>query len=110
MKLKNQKDAIDFQIAVANKYIQLRASAAKRNKEFTLTLTSVVAFSCLQYVTDTGVALDWRKNQITVDRKDSTKGYVKGNVVACSRRFNDIKGCLTKDDVIELYKHVDKLI
>lgn len=110
MKFKNQKDATDFQLAVAKKYIQLKFSAEKRNKEFNLTLTSINNILQSTKCYYTGVPLNWRKGNITVDRKDSNKGYVRGNVVACSKRFNAIKGCLTKDDVIELYKHVNKLI
>ena len=54
----------------------------------------------------TGVELDYIENtpnQLTVDRLDNDLGYVNGNIVACSKEFNEIKGNLTLSQIEILY-------
>ena len=41
-----------------------------------------------------------------IDRIDSSKGYVKGNVAACCRQCNFAKGSIT---VEKFKKHINKI-
>lgn len=54
-------------------------------------------------------------NQMTIDRIDSKKGYIKGNVVPCSSKVNSVKSSIlecdapTFKDIYELKSFVDKI-
>lgn len=82
----------DEQVAI--KYLQLIKSARNRNKEFSLTLSDVRKLLRIKKCHYTGVAFGENDNAMTVDRIDSTKGYVKGNVVACTHWANRTKNAV----------------
>lgn len=83
----------DFDIMVASKMIQLKESATRRNKEFNLTLSDVKKLVKRRTCYYTGIKFDRSSEllKLTIDRIDNTKGYVKGNVVACCSEVNQIK-------------------
>lgn len=91
---------VTFDGLVASKFLQLQRSAARRGKPFDLSLRSVANILRAKRCYYTGVELtrgDARKPQptdLTVDRKDPTKGYVKGNVVACCHLANQFKSTI----------------
>ena len=68
----------------------LKQNAKRRGKEFTITLNYFKNF-CKEtdYLTKKGQ----KKTSLTVDRKDSKKGYVPGNIQALSLIQNSIKDC-----------------
>ena len=80
-----------------DKYFQLHKSAHDRNIEFDLNLDDVKALLSHQKCFYTGIYLtacrgnSQRQTDRTIDRIDANKGYVKGNVVACSRLANYMK-------------------
>jgi hypothetical protein len=86
---------------------QLRRNAKKRGQEFTITLADLMPFpkSCpvlgieLNY---TGVITRDRNNWLSIDRRDSKKGYVPGNVQIISYRANRIKCDSTVEEVEKL--------
>jgi hypothetical protein len=93
-------------------YNRLKASANKRNIEFTLTKSDLYELSypisCpilgipLQY--NRGIALD---NSYSIDRIDSTKGYVIDNIEVISLRANKLKSDATMQEIqllAEYYK------
>ena len=82
----------DEQVAI--KYLQLIKSARNRNKEFSLTLSDVRKLLRIKKCHYTGVAFGENDNAMTVDRIDSAKGYVKGNVVACTYWANQAKNAV----------------
>lgn len=82
---------------VAKKYLQIANSAATRSKEFSLTLADVRKLLRVKKCHYTGVVFGDGDNAMTVDRIDSAKGYIKGNVVACTHWANQ-----TKNSVYEL--------
>ena len=60
-----------------------------------------------------GIELDWfaevrQENSPSLDRLDSNKGYVKGNVAIMSWRANRIKNNGTKDEHYLIYKFLDR--
>lgn len=81
---------------VAEKYLQLMKSAEKRGKEFSLTIADVRKLVSTKRCYYTGVELSQTDGDrfMTVDRIDNEKGYVKGNVVACTHWANQIKNQL----------------
>lgn len=89
-------------IAIANKLIQLHRSATDRGIEFNLTFNDVKKLLNSKICFYTKVTLNEKLNDIhqrTIDRVDNERGYVTGNVVACSLAFNRIKKNLTIQDV-----------
>ncbi len=79
---------------VATKYLQLIKSARNRNKEFSLTLSDVRKLLRIKKCHYTGVTFGEGDHAMTVDRIDSAKGYVKGNVVACTHWANQAKNAV----------------
>lgn len=83
---------------VARKYIQLQDSARKRCKEFSLSLVDVRTLLKKKTCHYTGMKFSEEPNlKRTVDRIDNTKGYIKGNVVACTHIANQLKEMLVEN-------------
>lgn len=86
----------EFDLEVARKLHRMSVSAKDRGVEFNLGFTSLrnIMKSKRCFYTGMPIYLEGSPdadNHLTVDRKDPTKGYVKGNVVACSHFANKLK-------------------
>jgi hypothetical protein len=62
-----------------------------------------------------GVELDYfaeraQENSVSFDRVDSSKGYVKGNVIVCSWRANRIKNDGTAEEHKKIYEYLSKCL
>jgi hypothetical protein len=62
-----------------------------------------------------GIELDYfaertQENSPSFDRVDSSKGYVKGNVIVCSWRANRIKNDGTAEEHRKIYEFLSKYI
>lgn len=83
------------QLDVAQKYFSLVQSASKRNLKINLSLRDIKHLLAVTHCEITGVKLqDEQPNHSTyrtVDRMDSTLGYVKGNVFAVCNAYNAMK-------------------
>ena len=79
-------------LELAQKYVATAESAKSRNIEFTLSLTSYRNLMRSKKCFYTQVPF---KNKgiykRTIDRIDNKKGYIHGNVVACTQRINSMK-------------------
>lgn len=109
MNIKSKEPTIDS--LVANKYLALQNSANSRDIEFTLTLSDVRSLLTSKKCFYSGVLLTDKtdsENQRTIDRVDNNKGYVKNNVVACAKSLNLLKGSLSVENIIMLYKGLKK--
>lgn len=98
-------------IDVALKMQQINASALSRNLEFDMSFKKVKQLMQTKKCYYTKVALTCNgkaSDQLTFDRVDNTKGYIDSNVVACSKAFNEKKGCLLPSEIIEMYKGLTK--
>ena len=82
------------------KWQSIRDSAKKRNKEFALSIQSVKNLIKAKHCYYSGLELT--EGTLTVDRKDNSKGYVKGNVVACHSKINALKSDLTISQIKKL--------
>ena len=98
-----RKPSVQKNLLASEKYIQLVKSAEKRGIEFDLTLTDVKKLLNKSYCEYSGVKMVKRKFEddvsdydLTIDRLDSSKGYVVGNVFSVCHRVNWIKNQLTE--------------
>jgi len=62
-----------------------------------------------------GTELDYfaertQENSVSFDRVDSSKGYIKGNVIVCSWRANRIKNDGTAEEHRKIYEYLSKAI
>ena len=95
---------------VAKKYCQLFDSALKRHIEFSLELNDVNKLLLQKRCYYTNVLFEENtRNHRTIDRIDSNKGYILGNVVACTHSANQIKNFLFEDDMSLLSVTVDQM-
>lgn len=99
-------------LKVANKYMTTIKSALQREIEFDLTIDDVDQLLHTKRCFYTGVLFD-ETYSLTFDRMDSTKGYVPGNVVACTTQANSLKNELFErsnalfSDISSLKRFVD---
>ena len=88
--------------------LELGRNAKKRGHEFNLTREDFAVLPT--HCPVLGVELDYsgsgKPNAASIDRSDSTRGYVRGNVVIMSRRANTLKNDATAE---ELQKVLDYL-
>lgn len=101
-----ENETVAHGMYVAKKYLMMAEAAKGRGLEFSLSIEEMSALlkTRVCYYTDAdlvvfphdreamkrkGEALPG--NYLTLDRKDNNKGYVSGNVVACSQEINKLK-------------------
>ena len=100
----NPPELTDF--AVAKKLIQLKQSADSRGVEFNLSFKTVkkllLAKVCYYTKKTFGDGLQAR----SIDRVNSKKGYIEGNVVPCTVEINQKKSNLDAKDIILMAKRI----
>ena len=104
------KETTVTDLEVAKKLINIHQSAMDRKIEFNLSFEYVKKM--LEYKTCyyTNVTFtDDGPNARSFDRIDSDKGYVEGNVVACTVDINGKKSNLTFDEIACLYNKLSKI-
>lgn len=90
-----------------DKYARLKRRAKAKNIEFNISLTEFTKLFEIQkgkcYYTNTvlecSVGTGYKRNAFSIDRVDSSKGYVKGNVVFCTSKVNTVKSDLTMQEL-----------
>lgn len=82
-------------LVIAHKYINKAKHAEEKGHDFSLTLPEFTKLMKRRTCFYTGVPLQHANltypDGRTIDRIDSSKGYTKDNVVACSYYFNQTK-------------------
>lgn len=92
---------------VAKKLLHLAQSAKDRNLEFTLSFKTVKRLLTVKRCYYTNVEFEESGPLArTIDRVDTLKGYIEGNVVACTSSINGKKVNLTLEEIENLYKKV----
>lgn len=107
--LLKKKSCLDLQ--AAKKLINIAQSADSRGIDFCMTFTEIKRLLSIKKCYFTGVVLNNICNhpsQLTFDRVDNEKGYVNGNVVVCSKEFNNVKADLTVNQVRLIVKAFKK--
>jgi hypothetical protein len=92
-------------VEVAKKLVNIHSSAQSRNLEFNLTFEYVKKL--LEYTTCYYTNVQFTEdgpNARSFDRVDNDKGYIVGNVVACTVDINGKKNNLSIDEIVCLYK------
>ena len=103
-----------FEKKVAQFYLSKSQSCRKRGIAFELSLMSVRNLLRAKRCYYTGVPLTryngkaQRPTDITIDRVDSSKGYVRGNVVACCQAANSYKSVFENSDTLN-FSHLVKM-
>jgi len=101
----NKKVVEPSDVEVAKKLLNIYQSAADRKLEFNLSFESVKTLLKFQTCYYTGRRFDNDGPYArSIDRIDSAKGYIEGNVVSCTVDINGKKSNLS-DDEIELLYH-----
>ena len=102
---KKDNKPIISDVEVAKKLVNIHSSAQSRNLEFNLTFECVKKL--LEYTTCYYTNVPFTEdgpNARSFDRVDNDKGYVVGNVVACTVDINGNKNNLSIDEIVCLYK------
>lgn len=91
---------------------RLKAIAKRKGLEFNLTeedldIPEVCPILEIPLVQS---SLGWSPNNPSVDRKDNSKGYIKGNVGIISFKANSIKSDLSLQQLENLYKYSKNLL
>lgn len=107
---KKDNKPIISDVEVAKKLVNIHSSAQSRNLEFNLTFECVKKL--LEYTTCFYTNVTFTEdgsNARSFDRVDNEKGYVVGNVVACTVDINGKKNNLSIDEIVCLYKKLSYL-
>ena len=92
-------------LEVAKKMLKIFQSAVDRKLEFNLNFESVKKLLSYTNCYYTNKRFEEEGNYArSFDRVDSSKGYVEGNVVACTVDINGKKSNLTPEEIECLYK------
>jgi hypothetical protein len=96
-------------LEVAKKMMKIFQSAVDRNLEFNLSFVTVKKLLSYKTCYYTNRLFD-EEGQFSrsFDRIDSSKGYVEGNVVACTVDINGKKSNLSVEEIIALYNKLAK--
>lgn len=97
-------------VEVAKKLVNIHSSAQSRNLEFNLTFEYVKKL--LEYTTCFYTNVQFTEDgphARSFDRVDNDKGYIIGNVVACTVDINGKKNNLTIEEIICLHKKLAHL-
>jgi len=97
-------------VQLAKKYIHKASNARSRKIEFSLSFSEFKRVMSSKRCGYTGQEITHfdGPNKKTLDRIDASKGYVHGNVVVCSKAFNEKKGSLTLADIKLIQRLVNR--
>lgn len=99
-KLKEGKQK--YNKTLRGKFMAWRSKAKQRGIDWQLTLEYIDAMPLVCYYTKQELTLEKNKsNTISLDRKDSLKGYTKDNVVFCTAIINIMKSDLTITEFLD---------
>ncbi len=94
-------------VEVAKKFLNIYQSAMDRNLEFNLSLESVKTLLKFQTCYYTGRKFDKDGPYArSIDRIDSNRGYIEGNVVSCTVDINGKKSNLSDEEIELLYRKI----
>ena len=103
-------------LKIAKKYVTKATNAKQSGVEFTLSLTSFKNLMRAKKCGYTGIPLTEGGNanpifsDVSVDRIDNSKGYVRGNVIAVAHGVNQVKGNLENPNSAFGFKECEKML
>jgi hypothetical protein len=95
-------------LTIAKKMLQLKQSADSRGIEFNLSFKVVKRLLSTKKCYYTGKLFSTGTSARSIDRVETTKGYVNGNVVACTVEINSKKANLGTEEIIMLGKKIQQ--
>ena len=101
------EEELDLERRVANKWRNLRTSAAERGLEFGLTLAQLRSLMKRKRCYYTGKKFT-EEDGLSLDRVDSSRGYVPNNLVACLTSVNHIKSNLSPQLLVQLGQGIER--
>lgn len=108
----NKGDFVPYPTKEEIIFYRAKMNARKRKLEFDLELSDIIVPTHCCYL---GVELTYNKedhrnqNYFSVDRRDNSRGYIKGNIEVCSKLANTMKNCATKEQLIAFANNIIKL-
>jgi hypothetical protein len=106
-KVSHKKIVEPSDVEVAKKLLNIYQSAMDRKLEFNLSFESVKTLLKFQTCYYTGRKFDNDGPYArSIDRIDSSKGYIEGNVVSCTVDINGKKSNLSDDEIELLYNKI----
>jgi hypothetical protein len=103
----NKKIVEPSDVEVAKKLLNIYQSAMDRKLEFNLSFDSVKTLLKFPTCYYTGRKFDNEGPYArSIDRIDSNKGYIEGNVVSCTVDINGKKSNLSDDEIELLYNKI----
>lgn len=106
--LEENIEHVPFEVRVAKRYASKYNNAVKRGLEFDISLQTVRNLLKAKKCFFTGLPLT--DNNRTIDRVDSDKGYIKGNVVACHKQVNLFKETIESEKFDIGFKEVYRMM
>jgi hypothetical protein len=99
MKLIHTMDPVQFDLYASSKYREKATDARRRELDFSLTFAEFRRILAKQRCEYTGIALTLpvldggkqKKTDLTIERIDNSKGYIRGNCLAVCYAANNIK-------------------
>lgn len=101
---------------VARKYLNKIERCIESKTEFTLSFAEYKRVVTAKYCRYTGILLTTHKegkqesSDITIDRIDNSKGYIKGNVAACCYEYNQLKAIMENPQKLMTFELVEKAL
>ena len=91
---------------VCQRYLSTIESAQARNIKFELSLTAYKNLLRRKYCPYTGekLTVTGNKPNISIDRINNSKGYIPGNVIACSKYANSKKSDMSPEMIMNMAK------
>lgn len=103
----NKKSSDLSDVEVAKKLLNIYQSAMDRKLEFNLSFESVKTLLKFQTCYYTGRKFEQEgPYSRSIDRIDSSKGYIEGNVVSCTVDINGKKSNLSDEEIELLYTKI----
>lgn len=106
---------VEFEVLVANKYRGKVDNARSRGIEFALSLNEYRQLLLRKRCAYTGIPMTLHKQgnptktDLTIERVDDKKGYIKGNVIAVCYAANNIKSVFEDPNMILNVDHAIKM-
>lgn len=90
---------INKETKAINRWQSLKKKCSDNGMDFNLSVSDVRALISKKRCHYTGRKIEYGISHFSLDRKDSSLGYIKGNVVACHGEVNNFKSNLSKDEI-----------
>lgn len=103
-----EEDSVLSDYTISKKLVQLHQSARSREIEFNLSFQTVKRLLSAKRCYYTGKPFSTGEMARTIDRVDSSLGYVEGNVVACLQVINRKKGDLTVEEITQMARKISR--